>query len=127
MEIEPYYHFVSFVAFWLLIVIGVIDLISTPTITLCSLYSWLLQICIQLLFFLVVWFLLFVVQNNDVMDFTILFQGVTFFITFCNCKCFKYIFFFFYFFSLLLVFPCLCLYIFSSCITIVVIMVKNFY
>lgn len=32
-------------------------------------------------------------QNDDVMDSTILFQGVPFFIKFCSCKCFKYVFF----------------------------------
>jgi hypothetical protein len=88
LDFSTYHHFVSF-------------------------YSWLSQNLRSFHFFsCCVWFLLFVVQNDDVTDFTILFQGVPFFITFCTCKCFKYVIFFLYFFSLLLEFPCLCLYIF---------------
>ncbi len=145
------YHYFMFAMFWFLFTIAIINLvfgnwtllsfcivhfilafvcdwISTPTITLCSFYSWLLQnLCSFYYFSCCVWFLLFVVQNDDVTDFKILFQGVPFFITFCSCKCFKYVIFFLHFFSLLLVFPCLCLYFFSSYIIIVVIMVENLY
>ncbi len=76
---------------------------------------------------------MFFEQNNDMINFTRLFQGVPFFITICNCNYLNMPSFFFTFFKNLFMFGCLCcifLYVpifFSSWIFVVVIMVKNMY